>query len=177
MVMSFVAIQGRAGLHGTVVAFAGQQVEQAISVGIHSGHAPPRVAIRAGIAVLGNIREHAVAVVAKEDAPCGQCALLAMSAIGNVEVEPAVIREIDKKGTAALAGSTQLLLIVEAKLAALVAEKNARLGTGVVEGADEEIGPIIAIHIAPGGGVTAKAGEVRKDTRLLSGISKDKRRG
>src|SRR5262249_36226971 len=112
-----------------------------------------------------------VAVVAKEDARRRQRSLLAVSAIGDIEIEPAVIAEIDEEGTAALARSAELFLFVETEFTPVVAEKNAGFGAGVVEGADEEIGPAVAVHVAPGGGVAADAGQVGEDPCLVADVA------
>src|SRR5262249_28943543 len=165
---------------GTVITFAGQEIEPAVAVEIQGGHASAGVGRRTAAAVLGNIRELAVAVVAKEDTRGRQRAVLAVSAVGDVQIEPAVIAEIDKESAAALAGGAELFLLVEAEFSVIVGEEKAGFRAGVVESADEEIGPTVAVHVAPGGGVAADAGQVRKDARLVAHVAEDewiRRRG
>src|SRR5262249_49291754 len=118
----FILIKGRADLHSPVVALTGQQVEQTVAIEIQGGHTPPRVPWGAGAAQLGHVREFSASVVAKKRTWRRKDPCLAVRAVGDVEVEPSAVGEIDKQGPAALAGSAQVLLIVQAKSPVVITE-------------------------------------------------------
>src|SRR5262249_10543436 len=154
-----------------VVTLAQEQVEQAVAVEVDGRETATLVAARAAPAILGHVGELAATVVAKKDTRRCQGAVLAVNVVRDVQIEPAVVGEIDEKGAAAHAGSAQLLLVVETELPLVVAQEHAGLGASIVESSHEQVWPAVAVHIAPGNTVAADAGNVREQAGLVADVA------
>ncbi len=171
-----VAIQRRSRLDvGRVILLAGHEIEQPVAVEVQRGQPAARVTRRARTARWGHVGELPCAVVAEQLARQGSNLVASNGAGRNVKVQPAVVIQIQKQRPAADARRAQVLLLIEPECPLLVSKQHAGLGTRIVKRPHEQIGPSVAIHVAPSRRVPANTGHVRKEPRLRTDISEDER--
>ena len=173
LIVPLVAQEHRPRFHvGRIILFAQDEIEQAVTIEIEGGQPAAFVGGGTSPALFGNVGEFAGAVVAKEQARhfFDRIAFVA-GTIGDIQIKPAAVVEIDEESAAADAGGAQMGLRIERELPLVVAQESAGFGAGVMKGGDEEIGPAGVGDIAPGRSVAANAGEVRKNAGLCADIA------
>ena len=169
-----------------------EEIEQAVAVEVEDADVPAIVErVGAGARGLGNLDELAGAVVAEELAALGAVGLapllgrrLVPAIAAHVQVQVAVVVQVHEDGAAAVRRELQRRPRVVRELAAggLAQQRVERrplqavdLGVAVGERAQEDVGPAVAVEVAPGDRVREHAVQQRVQPDLRRGIDEAKR--
>src|SRR5262249_33366934 len=152
-----------------------EQVEQAVAVVVEDGDAAAAEGLGAGAALLRDVGEVALAVVAEELA--AEDLVFRVGHAADVEVEVAVVVEVGEEAAGAAGGDAEDLLVflVGGELALLVAEEEVGAGAGAVagEGGDVEVEVAVVVDVAPGGAVALDLGDVGEEAGLVADVGED----